>query len=198
MKVIYLHGFRSSPLSAKAQMLSQYFAALSHEAGVRPVQFYCPQLPPSPKEVLDFVVKQFAPGPQDCLIGSSLGGYYAAYLAEHSGSRCILLNPAVEPGRDLAPYVGEQRMFHSEQAFVFRAEYLLQLDAFKISGITRPERYFLIAAKGDELIDYRAMLAQYPAGRIKLLERSDHGLSDFVNHRDEVVQFCQAHKSAGV
>jgi uncharacterized protein len=188
LKVVYLHGFRSSPLSAKAQMLRQHFEARRQGAMKHHAQFYSPQLPASPKEAVAFVVNEYAPGPQDCLIGSSLGGYYAAYLAENFGSRCVLLNPATDPGRDLAPYVGEHKMFHSDQAFVFKAAYLSQ--GLKISAVTKPERYFLIAAKGDELLDYREMLTQYPAGRIKLLEQSDHGLSDFVKHLDEVVQFC--------
>ncbi len=161
-------------------------------------EFHCPQLPASPKQAIDLIVDQYAPGPQDCLIGSSLGGYYAAYLSESFGCRCILLNPAVDPSRDLAPYVGGHTMFHSEEAFVFKTEYLHQLEALRINKITQVERYFLIAAKGDELLDWREMVAQYPSGQLKLLEQSDHGLSDFGDHVEELVQFCMTGHGPGV
>ena len=210
-RIIYLHGFRSSPLSAKASLLAQKFDAMIAPQAVanRPLpakllgqalptyRYYCPQLPASPKLAMDLVVERYAPGPQDCLIGSSLGGYYAAYLAETFGCRCVLLNPAVRPARDLAPYVGEHKMFHSDHAFVFQAEYLSELRALEISGLSEPSRYFLIAAKGDELLDWREMLAKYPAGTLKLLEESDHALSDFDSHLDQVVDFCLAEASSG-
>jgi uncharacterized protein len=203
MKIIYLHGFRSSPRSAKAQLLAERFAAVkaaasaqtSSQSGVsiaelNALQFFSPQLPASPKLAIDSIVKNYAPGPKDCLIGSSLGGFYAAYLAQTFGTGCVLLNPAVNPARDLAPYVGRHKMFHSEEAFVFEADYLAQLRALEITNITVPERYMLVAAKGDELLDYREMLRRYPAATLKLLEQSDHGLSDFTDYIDEVVRFC--------
>jgi uncharacterized protein len=137
MKIIYLHGFRSSPLSAKAQLLAERFAALKAasraQAGSQrdfsiseldAPQFFSPQLPASPQLAIDSIVKNYAPGPRDCLVGSSLGGFYAAYLAQTFGTGCVLLNPAVNPARDLAPYVGRHKMFHSEHAFVFEADCL--------------------------------------------------------------------------
>jgi uncharacterized protein len=213
MKIIYLHGFRSSPNSAKAQMLRARFTTLAQtgaseiesslekkvsQASAPIFSFHSPQLPASPKQAIDFIVGEYGPGPQDCLIGSSLGGYYAAYLAQVLGCRCVLLNPAVDPGRDLAPYVGAHKMFHSDEAFVFKVEYLSELRALTIAKLTQPERFFLIAAKGDELLDWREMMAKYPSGALKLLEHSDHGLSDFGEHIDEVVQFCMSAHGPGV
>ena len=55
---------------------------------------------------------------------------------------------------------------------------------------TRPERYFLVAAKGDELLDWRDMVAHYAGARHKVLEGSDHGLSDFADYLDEVLEFA--------
>ncbi len=213
MKIVYLHGFRSSPNSAKAQILSAGFTALrltgtssieslaAKKISQNPSiawEFHCPQLPASPKQAIEFIVDQYAPGPQDCLIGSSLGGYYAAYLAQAFGCRCVLLNPAVAPSRDLAPYVGEHKMFHSDEAFFFRAEYLSQLKALEIDKLSQPERYFMIAAKGDELLDWREMVARYPSGTLKLLQHGDHGLSDFSEHVDEVIHFCMSGHGRGV
>ena len=81
-------------------------------------------------------------------------------------------------------------MYHSDEPFVFLPEYLRELSDLSVAAITFPQRYFLIAAKGDELLDWRQMVARYPGARHKVLEGSDHGLSDFGEFMDEVLAFA--------
>ena len=124
------------------------------------------------------------------LVGSSLGGFYATALAEELGCRAVLLNPAVTPAEDLRKHVGMQRAWHSDAPFDFRAEYVDELAPIACARITRPERYFLIAATGDEVLDWRQMVAHYPGARHTVIEGSDHGLCDFAQHVEAVVSFC--------
>ncbi|MFO1200154.1 MAG: YqiA/YcfP family alpha/beta fold hydrolase [Burkholderiaceae bacterium] len=182
--LIYLHGFRSSPRSAKASLLAERMRTLGRAA-----DFVCPQLPPSPFAALE-LLKKLAPQPRDTLVGSSLGGFYATWLAEKTGARCVLLNPAVDPADGLQRYVGVQKMFHSDEPFEFKDEHVAELRALTVGAITFPARYFLIAAKGDELLDWRDMVAHYPGARHKVLEGSDHGLADFADYLDEVLEFA--------
>ncbi len=184
-RILYLHGFRSSPRSFKAQWLAQRLHALGQGG-----RFHCPQLPPSPRESIAMIRRQFDPQPGDTIIGSSLGGYYATWLAEHHGCRAALLNPAVRPADRLHAHVGTQRMWHSDEPFEFRPEYVHELRDLETSVITFPQRYFLVAAKGDELLDWRDMVALYPGARHKVLEGSDHGLSDFADYGDDVLRFA--------
>jgi len=183
--LIYVHGFRSSPQSFKAQMLAERFKA----AGLAD-QFACPALPVSPRQAIEVLQRQFSLTAADTLVGSSLGGYYATWLAEQSGCKAVLLNPAVFPVRDLAAYVGPLRTYHDDQPMRFEAEYLDELAAMAVSGLTQPQRYCLIAAKGDELLDWREMVARYPGVPTRLIEGSDHGLSDFADHIDAVFAFA--------
>ncbi|MGB7182104.1 MAG: YqiA/YcfP family alpha/beta fold hydrolase, partial [Burkholderiaceae bacterium] len=99
--LIYLHGFRSSPASFKARLLHEYFCSRGLES-----QFACPQLPVSPRAAIEQISAQFQLGKQDTLVGSSLGGFYATWLAELTGCRAVLVNPAIFPARDLRSYVG--------------------------------------------------------------------------------------------
>ncbi|ODT34070.1 MAG: esterase [Lautropia sp. SCN 70-15] len=184
-RLIYLHGFRSSPASFKARLIDERMQALGRGA-----DFVCPQLPASPAEAVALVSERLLPQPQDTLVGSSLGGYYATWLAERHGCRAVLLNPAVEPARDLRGHVGPQKMFHSDAPFVFEPRYLGELAALEVGAITFPERYLLVAAKGDELLDWREMVGRYPGARRIVLEGSDHGLSDFAELLDEVLGFA--------
>jgi hypothetical protein len=129
------------------------------------------------------------------VMGSSLGGFYATAVAEATGCRALLINPAVDPARDLAAYIGEQTHFHTpDQRFQFRAEYIAELRALTVPAITRPERYGAIIAQGDELLSWREMLGRYsqpPGSTIRLLEGGDHALSDFEQHLPFVLSFLQ-------
>jgi uncharacterized protein len=185
--VLYLHGFRSSPQSFKAQRLQAWLAL--HRAEVH---WWCPQLPPSPREAIDMVREGTAgwPAESSALLGSSLGGFYATVVAEATGWPAVLLNPAIDPARDLAAYVGELSAFHTPQErFYFRREYVDELRAMSPPAITRPERYFAVIAKGDEVLDWREMTARYPGVKLRLLEDGDHALSDFDEHLPDILEF---------
>lgn len=184
-RLIYLHGFRSSPLSFKAMWLHDRLRELGFAT-----RFSCPQLPASPREAVALVLREFDIQPDDTVVGSSLGGYYATWIAEQTGCRAVLLNPAVAAARDLAGLVGDHKMYHSDASFRFLPEYVNELADMAVPVITFCERYFLIAAKGDELLDWREMVARYQGARHKVLPGSDHGLSDFPDYGDEVLQFA--------
>jgi predicted esterase YcpF (UPF0227 family) len=184
--LLYLHGFRSSPDSFKARLLGERMARLGRSA-----EFACPQLPVSPRDAIGLVEGGWRLGPGDTLVGSSLGGCYATHLAERHGCRAVLLNPATRPAAGLAKYLGPQTMFHdASQSFELLPEHLDELRAIEVGSITRPDRYFLIAATGDELLDWREMVASYPGARHTVIQGSDHGLSDFAEHLDDVLAFA--------
>ena len=196
--IVYLHGFRSSPLSIKARATRRYVDAMP--AAVRP-RLFVPDLGDRPAaaiaKVLAIVDEQRAPGDALAFIGSSLGGYYATWLAERYGCRAVLLNPAIDPAKGLRDHVGLLKMYHSDDTFVFRPEYLDELRAIDVPMISFPQRYYLIAAKGDELIDWRDMVAHYPGARIRVLEGSDHSLTDFADYGYEVLEFAGIRGAGG-
>ncbi|MEN3296322.1 MAG: uncharacterized protein V7642_5575 [Burkholderiales bacterium] len=185
--ILYLHGFRSSPRSFKARLIGDRLRSLGRGA-----EYVCPQLPASPREAMALASDLAAkfPAGEVTLVGSSLGGYYATWLAEQAGCRAVLLNPAVKPPRDLEKYVGVTTMFHSDEPFEFKRDYIDELKAFDVQHITRPERYFLLAAKDDEVLDWREMVAHYPGAQQCVIEGSDHGISDFDQYLDQVLAFC--------
>ncbi len=185
--LLYLHGFRSSPKSFKAQRLQAWLQAHRPD-----VHWWCPQLPPSPREAMDTVQEGIAtwPATTSAVLGSSLGGFYATVVAETTGWRAVVMNPAIDPARDLAAYVGELTAFHApEERFFFRSEYVDELRAMAPGPITRPERYLAIIAKGDEVLDWREMSARYAGTNMLLLEGSDHALSDFDTHLPPLLKF---------
>jgi predicted esterase YcpF (UPF0227 family) len=187
--ILYLHGFRSSPRSFKARVVQKAL----EDAG-RAHELICPQLPASPKEAMALALllaERHAPD-NLAIIGSSLGGFYATWLAERLGSRAVLLNPSVNPLKNLEHHVGTTTAWHSDEPFEFRREYIDELAALRVGAITRPQRYFLMAATGDEVLDYRDMLAHYPGARQHVIQGSDHAISEFPRYVEEVLAFCSA------
>jgi uncharacterized protein len=190
--ILYLHGFRSSPKSFKARLLAARVAELG-----RAHEWRCPMLPVSPLEAVAVAEAEVAAvitgkvaATDITVIGSSLGGYFATYLAEKHGWRAVLLNPAVLPERDLSGYLGEQPLWHGGGSIVVEPHHLDELRTLGVGSITRPDRYYLIAATGDEVLDYREMLAHYPGVETKLIEGSDHAISEFAGYVDDVLAFC--------
>ena len=190
--LVYLHGFRSSPRSSKAVMTGEGIKAISSPEN--PIQWYCPQLLASPKESMTMVedhIKQFG-ADQIVVVGSSLGGFYANYLAEKYSCKAIVLNPAVRAARELAPHVGIMTAYDSDEPFDFRPEYIDELKSLQVEKISNPSRYFLIAAKGDELLDWQEMVGFYPGAKHLVLEGSDHGIADYADHLPQVLKFISA------
>ena len=124
------------------------------------------------------------------VLGSSLGGFYATWVAQQRRWPAVLINPAVDPARDLATYIGEQTAFHDPaESFFFRAEYVEQLRSLTLPAARTDTALMGVFAKGDELLDWREMVARYPGATIRLVEGSDHALSDFDNHLGAILQF---------
>ncbi|QHE87806.1 YqiA/YcfP family alpha/beta fold hydrolase [Hydrogenophaga sp. BPS33] len=192
--LLYLHGFRSSPQSMKAQKVAERVRAQHPN-----VVWWCPQLPPSPREAMEAVLHGVRDWPRSTMavVGSSLGGFYARWLSLALGCRAVLLNPAPFPARDLAHYIGEQTAWHDPQErFFFEPRFVEELEVQQ-ADIARlapqhpatPERQFAIVSKGDEVLDWREMQAFCAGGTIHVLEGSDHAISDFDAHIDGVFQF---------
>ena len=189
--LVYLHGFRSSPNSTKAVMTGEAVRALSNVQNT--YEWYCPQLLASPKESIEMVINHIDHCHFDrmVIIGSSLGGFYTNYLAEKYQCKGVALNPAVYAARELEPHVGMMTAYDSEEPFDFKAEYIDQLRALQVNAISNPERYFLIAAKGDELLDWKEMAAFYSGAKQLILEGSDHGIADYATHLPAVIEFIE-------
>jgi predicted esterase YcpF (UPF0227 family) len=191
--IIYLHGFCSSPASWKSQLLAEEMA----RRGLAE-HFVCPQLSPVPDEAAASVSRliEAADGPVT-LIGSSLGGHYANFLAEKHGLNAVLINPAVPQGDflrgavdylDLAKFVGEHTHFHSGEAFSFTEAHAAQLKA----QVSRPSpgRYWLLLETGDEVLDYRQAQDFYAGCRQTVLEGGDHGFASFAEFVPQIIEFA--------
>lgn len=188
--IVYLHGFNSSAQTAKGQLLARAAAALPY-----PPIFHLPSLPHRPAQAMREVCAWVDANARDLrrltLVGSSLGGYYATWLAERYGARAVLINPAIRPFDDLRPYRGRQRNLHTGEEYEVTPAHFDELIALKVAAITRPERYFLLVRTGDELLDWRESVAHYAGAWQYVLGGGDHGWTDFGDEAAAVLRFAR-------
>jgi predicted esterase YcpF (UPF0227 family) len=180
--IVYLHGFNSSAQSHKAQVLARYL----EERGLA-AQYACPDLPPHPAEAIR-AIEAFADA---CFIGSSLGGFYATWMAEKHGARAVLINPAIDPHVGLRSYLGPQSNLHTGEPYELTEAYLRAWKDLYLPRVT-PSRYLLLVETGDEVLDYRRAVERYAGAEQIVVPGGDHSLASFPQHLPRILQFCGA------
>ena len=184
--LIYIHGFNSSARSFKARLTRARMAELGREA-----DFFCPDLSPDPRAAITLlealVLRHRTRKP--CLIGSSLGGYYATWLAEKHGLKTVLVNPAVRAYELLSGSIGPQTNLYTGARYELTREHVEALRELEVASIT-PERYLLITRTGDEVLDYRDAVERYRGCEQIVIEGGDHGFGDFGSYVERALAFC--------
>jgi uncharacterized protein len=182
--LIYIHGFNSAPNSFKARLVGERMRALGRAA-----EYRVPALPHRPAEAITLLRDTVERFPGAALIGSSLGGFYATWLAEHYALRVVLVNPAVRPYVLLNAYLGPQKNLYTGAEYELTPQHIAELKALEVAAIT-PERYLLLTRTGDEVLDYRLAVEKYRGARQHVIPGGDHGFGEFENYLDVVLNFC--------
>lgn len=182
--LLYLHGFCSSPQSWKARRLGEALAASGKAA-----LFHCPELSHDPAIAITQAEQVLASHGPCTLVGSSLGGFYATWLAERHDLRAVLINPAVVAALSLEAYLGPQTNLHSGETFTFAPGHLTALRALEAPAIT-PQRYWLLVEEGDEVLDCREAVRRYAGARQTVLPGGDHSFTRFPEFVSQIVEFA--------
>lgn len=188
--ILYLHGFRSAPASIKARALKERMV----ERGLAE-RFWCAQLPVSPRAAIALAETEIAriraAGLEPTVVGSSLGGYYATWLAERHDLRAVLINPAVVAPLSLEAYVGVQDNLYTGERFEFTPAHIAELRELEVPRVTRPERYWLMVETGDEVLDYRDAVLKYAGARQTVLEGGDHSFTRWADYLDDILHMAR-------
>ena len=184
--IIYLHGFNSTPASHKARTLAAWMA----ERGIAD-RFACLALPDLPKQAIELIESELArhEPSRTTFVGSSLGGYYATWLAEKHNARAVLINPAIRPYVGLEAALGTQKNLHTGTEYQLTREHLAQWRAFEAPRID-PERYLVLLETGDEVLDWRDAALRYEGARMVVRDGGDHSLQSFPEHLPRILAFA--------
>lgn len=186
-KLLYLHGFNSSPESHKALLVKQFFAENDCMD-----QLLCPQIPAVPEEArlfLEQLVEETLENHVLNFVGSSLGGYYATYLAEKYSANAALINPSVKPYETLKASLGENKFYFDDGCWEFDETHIRQLEAMKVENIADAGRYLVLLQTGDETLDYREAELKYKNCECIIEQGGDHSFVDLERFLPKIMQF---------
>jgi len=188
MYLVYIHGFNSSPLSHKARQTADYFA----RAGLADC-LAVPELPHEPARAIEDLCAIIENRSQPvALIGSSLGGYYATWLAEHYGLRAALINPAVRPAELWQSHLGPNQNFYSGRRYEITAEHVEQLRQLDVPVLRQPENLMLLVQTGDETLDYRLAVDKYKSSVSIIQPGGNHSFVNFELMLPDIIRFLSA------
>lgn len=186
--LLYIHGFLSSPQSFKARQTRLWLAEHCPD-----LDFYCPQLPPYPAQtqaILEALVEGLLPQPL-YLMGSSLGGFWATWLAEKYNLRAVLINPAVRPQDFMPAYLEvDLKSYHTDDSYRLHTMHIDEIIAVD-TPVTRTANYWLLAQTGDETLDYRQAVQKYAGCKQTIEEGGDHAFQGFERYLHDCIEFFQ-------
>lgn len=183
--LLYIHGFNSSPQSLKATVTGRWLAR--HYPGVN---FLCPPLSLFPQSAVASLESILAERDDEMyLVGSSMGGFYATWLAQRYACKAVLINPAVAPWRGKDYLLGEQINYHTGERCMFEERHLEALRAFDVPYLEHPQRIRVLLQTGDEVLDYRLALEKYRACEPLVERGGDHSFQNFERHLPAIMDF---------
>jgi len=189
--LLYIHGFNSSERSHKATVLIDAAKKLN-----KPNAILSPRLSWQPakaiKQLESIIEERQADG--ICLVGSSLGGFYAAYLAEKYQIKAVLINPAVQAPELLTEHLGAQHNPYTDEHYELTQSHMTELKQLVVKKPTG-HLYWLMVQEGDETLDYQASLHAFPSvGKLTHEKGGDHRFADFERFKEEILRFANVLK----
>ncbi len=194
--LIYIHGFISSPKSTKAQLLKHAMNVLG-----RGDEYYVPQLPFDPERAIALLEAKITASLQQldaskiALVGSSLGGYYATWLANKFDLKAVLVNPSVRPYDSLKPYLGEVSNVYTGEKYTFETRHIEVLKSYDVPELASPENFYLMVQTADEVLDYRQAVEKYVDCRCDIQQGGSHGFEGFENMIPSIFKFLGINKT---
>ncbi|HDN2509962.1 TPA: esterase YqiA [Providencia rettgeri] len=186
--LLYIHGFNSSPLSAKATHLKQWIGV-----NYPHIDMIVPQLPNFPAQaeaMLDEIIQQHR-HERIGLVGSSLGGYFSIWFSERYHLPAVVVNPAVRPFDLLKDYLGVNINPYTHEQYVLEPKHIGELKSLYIEQLSASHRIWLLQQMGDEVLDYHEAVTYLSKCKQTVEPDGNHAFTGFDAYFSQIVHFLQ-------
>ncbi len=187
--LLYIHGFNSSPLSMKANLMREY--CHQHRPDIKVI---IPQLPCFPQlaaQLLLDIVEQYQKDYRIGLVGSSLGGFMSTWLNSQFGFKAVVVNPAVRPYELLVDYLGEQTNPYTNETYTLETCHIDELKALDVQSIASPDSFWLLQQTEDEVLDYRQAVNKFAQSKQTVEQGGDHSFVSFERYPAKIIEFLE-------
>ena len=175
LKIIYLHGFNSSAESKKSKILDSYLK------GERLMTLESPNLNKSPSKAISQIEKIIKESSNRvCLVGSSLGGLYASFIADKYDLKSVTINPVVKNHiSGMKDLVGSHKNFHSNEEYKFTMKDYLSLQKLGLENLKEPLNHFCLIKMSDEVLDHNETFQYFSKSYVLSEKGGNHSYDDF-------------------
>ncbi|MDC0610671.1 esterase YqiA [Vibrio sp.] len=187
--LVYLHGFNSSPLSQKAQIMVEYCQTYRSD-----IELLVPQLPCFPHDAavkIETLLEPYSNSHNIGVIGSSLGGYFSVWVNSLFKCRAVVVNPAIKPYDLLLDFLGEQENPYTKEKYVLQSKHIGELKQLDIDVLNDPEQFWLLQQEGDEVLDYQQAVEKFRDSRSTIEPGGDHSFVGFERYAAEIIEFLR-------
>lgn len=185
--ILYFHGFASSSDSNKAKIISSYISKISSNTKI-----IIPDLNNNFQKAISQIELLIKNNDKPIsFIGSSLGGYFAAYFADIYNAKAILVNPAIPPLRGFDDYLGENKNYSTGEKFNIKKEDIKFLRGLSKKEYINKENTLILMESGDEVLAYKETSKYFKGCYIDIVFGGSHSyesmqtklkkISDFLN-----------------
>ena len=162
--ILYLHGYDSSSQGEKPQRLRH----LCTEN-----RLLIPDLPLDPLECMTLSEDTLKTASNDTIImGASLGGFYAYYLAVKFKRDCLLINPVFMPSIEAKKMLENETDLEKKKVILHAANMYLTYES-NLKSLKKPANCFVALGEEDNIIDPEATAAYFTEATIKTYD-DDH------------------------
>ena len=175
LKIIYLHGFNSSAESKKSKILDSYLK------GEKLMTLESPNLNKSPSKAISQIEKIIKESSNRvCVVGSSLGGLYATFIADKYNLKSVTINPVVKNHiSGMKDLVGSHKNFHSNEEYKFTMKDYLNLQKLGLENLKKPLNHFCLIKMSDEVLDHNETFQYFSKSYVLSEKGGNHSYDDF-------------------
>ena len=175
LKIIYLHGFNSSAESKKSKILDSYLK------GEKLMTLVSPNLNKSPSKAISQIEKIIKESSNRvCVVGSSLGGLYATFIADKYDLKSVTINPVVKNHiSGMKDLVGSHKNFHSNEEYKFTMKDYLNLQKLGLENLKEPLNHFCLIKMSDEILDHNKTFQYFSKSYVLSEKGGNHSYDDF-------------------
>ena len=173
--LLMLHGFKSAMPNHDLRVMHRAFADVYTVAGFN----YDYTDPAANVMEFDALFARFLDGRRVTVIGTSLGGFWADFVANRFDvDGVIMVNPSVKPVETMRRNLGENFSRKRQEHFTVTEDHMTAYAALEDAG--RPGvRRLVLLTKDDAILDYREAVEAFSGAagtRVVVFEEGGHNL----------------------
>lgn len=168
--ILYLHGYDSSSQGSKPQLLRQLYPNN---------RLLIPDLPLDPLECMTLCEDTLRTASNDTIIiGASLGGFYAYYLAAKFKKDCLLINPVYQPAMEAKKMLELEEHPEKKKVILNAANMYLNYTS-NLNALKHPTNCFVALGTHDTIINPEAAALHFADAVIKNYDDDHYMLKSF-------------------